>query len=78
MDNLRDARIAKEYNLKREAKVREEIEKAKAAPPVETKKDKTEKPESKEENNSAGPKMIEVYVNDRVGRKVRVKCWYIS
>ena len=27
-------------------------------------------------NNPIAPKMIEVIVNDRLGKKERIKCWY--
>lgn len=28
-------------------------------------------------NNPIAPKMIEVIVNDRLGKKERIKCWYL-
>ena len=37
---------------------------------------KKKEPPVFEAMNSAAPKMIEVVVNDRLGKKVRVKCWY--
>lgn len=43
-------------------------------PPLDPKKKK--EPPKFEPMNSAAPKMIEVVVNDRLGKKVRVKCWY--
>lgn len=43
-------------------------------PPFDLKKKK--EPPKFEPMNSAAPKMIEVVVNDRLGKKVRVKCWY--
>ena len=42
-------------------------------PQIDLKKKK--EPPKFEAMNSAAPKMIEVVVNDRLGKKVRVKCW---
>lgn len=38
---------------------------------------KKKEPPKFEAMNSAAPKMIEVVVNDRLGKKVRIKCWFI-
>ena len=42
--------------------------------PLDPTKKKKEPPKF-EPMNSAAPKMIEVIVNDRLGKKVRIKCW---
>lgn len=36
---------------------------------------KKKEPPTFEKINTAAPKMIEIVVNDRLGKKVRVKCW---
>ena len=75
MDKSKDYKSSKDDKPKTESKSSKDSNIPKGAVAINTKDDKTAKKPEGEENTSAAPKMIEVYVNDRVGRKVRVKCW---